>query len=112
MSRLDKSIAIFLQAGAAALLVTAGAGARVDDVYLFLFGLPGIAAGVSGLLLWGRKESTQPEVAPKPEPLAIRGDTVAIQEMLSSMQNEISQLREDREFYQELYKENRERQRV
>jgi hypothetical protein len=101
MPKLEKTIAISLQAAAGVLFVAAGAGARVDDVQLFLFGIPAIASGIGGLMLWGR--AAVAPVAPVKEIPSPATEIMQLQETLSSLQNEVMQVRQDREFFQELY---------
>lgn len=98
---MEKWIAGFLQLMAALLFFIVGA--EGDDA-LFLF-IPAFVAGVSGLLLWGRERRAEPIIPSRPEPRALEGKVDRIEDTLTALQADIAQLREDREFFRELYAE-------
>lgn len=98
---MEKWIAAFLQLSAALMFFVAGA---VDDVAILLL-LPGVIAGVSGLLLWNRDRTAPPAIAPREEPRPLAAKVDRIEDTLLALQAEISRMREDREFFSELYSE-------
>ena len=96
-SRMDKPIAAFLQAGAAVMFAIIGA----TDGDAILLVVPAVASGVAGLMLWGR--AAREGALPRKEPPALKSESARMEEMLTSLQEDVAQLRQDREFYRELY---------
>ena len=104
MPKLEKVIAAFLQAGAGVLFIAAGALTPQDDVFLVLLGLPAIASGIGGLLLWGRAQKEGAPPAPLPPATEdINAKLRQTHELLASLQDEVGRLQEDKRFFQELY---------
>jgi hypothetical protein len=95
---MEKSISVFLQASSAFMFFSAGAFG--GDAILLL--APAIVSGVAGVALWGRaasgvtlgRKESRPALEPAP---------TQVMEALSALQDEVAQLRQDREFYRELY---------
>ena len=98
---MEKWIAGFLQAGGAFMFFAAGAVGN-DGILLLA---PALISGVSGLLLWSRVPSAPPAVAPREEPRQLEAKVDRIEDTLGSLQAEIAHLRDDREFFSELYSE-------
>lgn len=101
---MEKWIAGFLQAGSAFMFFATGAIG--EDALLLL--LPAVVSGVSGLLLWNRDRQQAAALPPAPRearPLEAKVDR--IEDTLAVLQGEIAHLREDREFFRELYLEQR-----
>jgi hypothetical protein len=96
---MEKWIAAFLQLMAALLFFVMGA--EGDEALLLI--IPAVASGVSGLLLWNRGRTAPALAAPKEEPRPIEAKVDRIEDTLTALQGEIAQLREDRDFYRELY---------
>lgn len=108
---MDKWIAGFLQAGAAVLLfVGGGQFAAVDDVYAIVLGLPAVASGIAGLLLWGRSERAS--LSAKEETITLQGQVARVEELAASLNEDVIQLREDREFFRKLYAEHTDRPQI
>ena len=108
---MDKWIAGFLQAGGAVLFFVAGA---IGDEASLLLLAPAVASSVSGMLLWGRDRSAAqpPVVAPREAPRSIEGKVDRIEDTLVALQRELSDLREDRDFFRDLYAESAGRPRL
>jgi hypothetical protein len=97
---MERWIAGFLQLMAAILFFVMGA--EGDDAFLLV--IPAVVSGVSGLLLWNRARREEPVIPPSPAPRALEGSKVdRIEDALTALQADVAQLREDREFYRELY---------
>ena len=94
---MEKPIAAFLQAGAAYMFFAAGAYG--GDATLLI--APAIVSGVAGLVLWGRAARQSERLLSGPAQPDARG--AQVQEAIVSLQNDLSQLREDRDFMRELY---------
>ena len=94
---MDKPIAAFLQAGAAAMFTIVG----LSDGDAVLLAVPAVASAVAGLMLWGR--AAREGIAPRKEPPAVKSESARMEEMLAALQEDVAQLRQDREFYRELY---------
>ena len=99
---MERWIAAFLQLMAAALFIFIGA--EGDEA--FLLAIPAFAAGVSGLLLWSRRQNAPPALAAPAERSSIEGKVDRIEDTLGALQSEIARLREDREFYRALYEQD------
>ena len=91
-------IAAFLQAGSAFMFFAVGAFGPGDAVLLLA---PATASGIAGLMLWGRAVKSEPKE--RKEPPAIQGQSPRLEEILAGLQEDVAQLREDREFYRALY---------
>lgn len=102
---MDKWIAGFLQVGAATLFVFAGTLEAVPLLF------PAAAAQLAGLALWGRHRASGPEL-PKPAEPALDARLARIEEVLGSVQTDTEQLREGRDFMEELYAQKAEQSRA
>ena len=95
---MEKPIAGFLQAGAAYMFFAAGLFG--GDALLLL--APAIVSGAAGLLLWGRASrrttASSDEQAPPPDPRLNQ-----VQDALLALQDDVTQIREDRDFMRSLY---------
>ena len=81
------------------------AGAIGEEAILLL--APAVASGVSGLLLWSRAGREPPALPPARDARPIEAKVDRIEDTLVVLQTEIAHLREDREFFRELYVEQR-----
>lgn len=94
---MEKPIAVFLQAGAACMFFAAGLFG--GDALLLL--APAVISGAAGLMLWGRgNRPTEQAVEPANLPDPRLGQ---VQEALAALQDDVTHLREDREFMLNLY---------
>ena len=100
---MEKWIAGFLQAGSAFMFFAAGA---FGDAAVLLIA-PAAVSGISGLLLWNRDRKEAAPLPPAREPRPLEAKVDRIEDTLAVLQSEISHLREDREFFRELYVEQR-----
>ena len=94
---MDKPIGGFLQASAAFMFFAAGAFG--GDAVLLL--LPAAISGIAGLHLWSR--GARPALPPKDPPASLERQVTEVQSSLVSLHEEVRQLREGREFYEQLY---------
>lgn len=95
---MDKPIAAFLQASSAFMFFAAGAFGPGEGALLFA---PAVASGVAGLMLWGR--AAKGEAGGRNQPPALEAHSSRAEEILAGLQEDVAQLREDREFYRALY---------
>lgn len=100
---MEKWIAGFLQASSAFMFFAAGA---FGHEAVLLLG-PAAVSGISGLLLWNRTRKEAPVLPPTREPRPLEAKVDRIEDTLAVLQSEIAHLREDREFFRELYVEQR-----
>lgn len=100
---MEKWIAGFLQAGSALMFFATGA---IGQEAVFLLA-PALISGVSGLLLWNRERREPASLPPSREPRPLEAKVDRIEDTLAVLQSEIAHLREDREFFRELYVEQR-----
>ena len=91
-------IAAFLQAGSAFMFFAAGAFGPGDAALLLG---PALASGAAGLMLWGR--AVRSDAGQRREPPAVPPPSSRVEEILAGLQEDVAQLREDREFYRALY---------
>jgi hypothetical protein len=98
---MEKWIAAGLQAGGAFLFAMAGGASEV--VLL----LPAAASGIAGLVLWGR--ASRPVLPPPPPAPALEAQVKRVEDLLLDLHADVAQLREDREFFRELYSEQMKR---
>jgi hypothetical protein len=106
-ARFLQSTAVLLQGGGAFLFVIAGDAGALPPF------LMGVAASGSGLMLWGIGAQARVGAAPaRPEPVAAPAPAPAVravldphrmEQMLEELQADVSSLREDREFFRQLY---------
>ena len=94
---MEKPISILLQAGAALMFVHAGTGGNA----VLLVG-PAIVSGIAGLMLWTRSMGGG-VVGGRHSPATLEGGTARVEELRAGLQEDVSDLREDRDFYRELY---------
>jgi len=95
---LDRAIGAFLQVSAGALCYISGSMFIADDVAVLLL-LPAAGLGASGLALWSRAGRSA-RVGKEPEQLDTQ--VAQLRELISSMQVDMSQLREERDFLRDL----------
>lgn len=95
---MEKPIAGLLQAGAAYMFFAAGMFG--GDALLLV--APAVVSGAAGLLLWGRASRQR---TPTAEELALPADPRLnqVQDTLKALQDDLSQIREDRDFMRNLY---------
>lgn len=95
---MEKPIAGLLQAGAAYMFFAAGMFG--GDALLLV--APAVVSGAAGLLLWGRanrqRTPTASELAQPADPRLNQ-----VQDTLAALQDDLSQIREDRDFMRNLY---------
>jgi hypothetical protein len=94
---MDKPIGGFLQASAAFMFFAAGAFG--GDAVLLL--LPAAISGIAGLHLWSR--GAKPALPPTDPPASLERQVTEVQSSLVSLHEEVRQLREGRDFYEQLY---------
>ena len=92
------AVAAFLQASSASMIFAVGA---IGPGYVALLIPPAIASGIAGLMLWGR--AAKGESKGRKEPPALEARSSRVEEILVGLQEDVAQLREDREFYRALY---------
>ena len=94
---MDKAIGGFLQASAAFMFFAAGAFG--GDAVLLL--LPAALSGVAGVHLWSRSGKQRLPSAEQPARLETQLDQV--RESLDALHTEVRQLRDNQEFFGQLY---------
>lgn len=90
-----KSSGVALQVGAGFLFVFAG---DMNEIPLLF---PAITSAIGGLILWG-KGARALDAPPSPPP-AIERAAPPVEELLLALQEDVGRLREDQEFFRELY---------
>jgi len=98
---MDRGIAIFLQVSAAIMLGTLGSVVVHHDTVAVLLLVGGVGFGSAGLILWGR--AARLSVTAKQAPRTLDPPSTRLEEALIALQQDVAQLREDRDFYQRLY---------
>jgi hypothetical protein len=101
---LEKWIAAALQAAAGVLFVLTGDTGEVGILF------PALAAGVAGLLLWGKAARGKVRRPEQPRSSRIESQVARMEETLVALQEDVGDLRQDRDFYRELYGSERERE--